>query len=149
MNQVNAIDAIVVQVEINASAHRVFEALTDPKQRVQWWGAKGKFQVTHMESDLRVGGAWLMSGVGGDNRPFTLRGEYTAIERPRVLEFTWQPDWNEPQTLVRFDLEENNGATTVRVTHSGFAAAASRERYEGWPWLLSMLREHVTSSATS
>jgi uncharacterized protein YndB with AHSA1/START domain len=59
-----------------------------------------------MESDLRPGGAWLMRGIGMEDKPFTLRGEYRSVERPRLLEFTWLPDWQEPQTLVRFDLEE-------------------------------------------
>jgi uncharacterized protein YndB with AHSA1/START domain len=140
--QVN--DAIVAEIVINAPAERVFAALADPRQRVQWWGSKGRFQATHMESDLRPGGAWLMSGTAMEGKPFTVRGEYRTIERPRVLEFTWLPDWKEePQTLVRFDLEEKDGTTTVRLTHSGFATDAAREGYQGWPWLLSMLRAHV------
>jgi uncharacterized protein YndB with AHSA1/START domain len=44
-------DAIVKDIVINAPAERVFEALTDPRQRVAWWGAAGKFQATEMESD--------------------------------------------------------------------------------------------------
>lgn len=143
MNASGTTDAIVVEVVINASADRIFEALTDPRQRIQWWGSKGKFETTHMESDLRPGGAWLMRGVGGEGKPFTLRGEYRAIERPTLLEFTWLPDWEEPQTLVRFDLEEKSGATTVRLTHSGFASPASRERYQGWPWLMALLKGYV------
>jgi len=140
-------DQIVAEIVIHAPAARVFEALTDPEQRVRWWGAKGKFEATHMESDLRPGGAWLMSGVGMEGKPFTLRGQYRAIERPRLLEFTWNPDWDEPQTIVRFDLSEANGATTVRLTHSGFAGKVSRERYQGWPWLLAMLQAYVQKPA--
>jgi uncharacterized protein YndB with AHSA1/START domain len=138
-------DAIVKEIVIRAPAERVFEALTDPQQRVQWWGAEGKFQATHMESDLRPGGVWLMRGTGNGGKPFTVRGEYRSIERPRLLEFTWLPDWEDdaPPTRIRFDLEEKDGATTVRLTHSGFASERSREGYQGWPWLLALLRTHV------
>jgi uncharacterized protein YndB with AHSA1/START domain len=136
-------DAIVKQIVIRASAERVFHALADPRQRVQWWGAPGKFQATEMESDLRPGGAWVMRGTGPEGKPFILRGEYRVIEPPRVLEFTWNPDWPEPTSLVRFDLEEKNGSTTVRLTHSGFASDAARQRYQGWPWLLALLQAHV------
>ena len=35
----------------------VFEAFVDPKQALQWLGPRG-YTMTHMEADLRVGGAW-------------------------------------------------------------------------------------------
>jgi uncharacterized protein YndB with AHSA1/START domain len=139
-------EAIVKEIVIEAPAERIFEALADPRQRVRWWGVAGKFQVTHMESELRPGGAWVMRGTGMGGKPFTLRGVYCAIERPHVLEFTWQPDWEEPESLVRFDLDEREGSTTVRVTHSGLSSQASRERYQGWPWLLALLRGYVRDS---
>jgi uncharacterized protein YndB with AHSA1/START domain len=53
---------------------------------------------------------------------------YRMIERPRVLAFTWLPSWDEEatETLVRFDLDERDGVTRVRLTHSGFATEGSR-----------------------
>ena len=136
-------DAVVVEVVIQAPAQRVFDALSDPRQRVEWWGVEGRFQATHMESDLRPGGAWLMRGTGDKGQPFALSGEYRVVEPPRVLEFTWIRDWSEPPTCVRFDLAEKDGATTVRLTHSGFADAAARERYQGWPSLMALLQTYV------
>lgn len=62
MNPTSVTDAIVQQIAIKASAKRIFEALTDPVQRVKWWGGEGRFQTTHMESDLRPGGKWMMRG---------------------------------------------------------------------------------------
>ncbi len=148
MNPKNANDSIVKEIVIQAPAERVFEALTDPRQRVKWWGSEGRFQATHMESDLRPGGAWLMRGTGMGGKPFTVRGEYRCVERPRLLEFTWLPDWQEqaPATVVCFDLDENGGATTVRLTHSGFASEAAREQYQGWPWLLGSLRTYLENT---
>jgi uncharacterized protein YndB with AHSA1/START domain len=100
-----------------------------------------------MESDLRVGGAWMMRGTGMGGNPFVVRGEYRAVQRPTVLEFTWQPDWQEPRTIIRFDLMEKNGATTVRLTHTGFTGEFTPERYQGWPWLLSMLQKYAEKAA--
>src|SRR5262249_27943225 len=52
----------------------------------------GVFHLTPlMESDLRPGGPWLMRGLGMGGKPFIVRGEYRAIERPRLVEFTWLP----------------------------------------------------------
>ena len=106
-------------------AARVFEPLVDPAQRMKWWGQAGRFETTNAESDLRPGCRWLMSGMGM-GRPFKVEGVYRIIEPPRLLTFTWLPSWDEgaTETLVRFDLDEQNGVTTVRLTHSGFATKA-------------------------
>jgi uncharacterized protein YndB with AHSA1/START domain len=82
MNPKSISDTIIQGIGIKGSAERIFEALTDPGQRVKWWGAKGRFQTTHMVSDLRIGGKWMMRGVGMGGRPFTVGGEYRQIERP-------------------------------------------------------------------
>lgn len=145
MHPANVSDTIVQEIAIKASAEAVFEALTNPAQRVQWWGAEGRFQTTHMESDLRPGGKWSMCGTGVGGRPFTIAGEYIEIERPRLLVFTWLPDWQGDNTVstVRFDLEESHGITTVRLTHSGLTSEISRTSHKGWPQVLGWLQTYV------
>ncbi len=147
MNSTSGIDAIVTEIAIRASADRIFEALTRPEQRMKWWGREGRYQATHMESDLRSGGRWMMRGIGMGGKPFSIVGKYQDIERPRVLAFTWLPDWDEnaTETLVRFDLHEHDGITTVRLTHSGFASDASRDRHQGWPQILAWLQAYLNS----
>jgi uncharacterized protein YndB with AHSA1/START domain len=119
MNPRDASDTIVKEITIKAPAERIFEALTNPDQRLKWWGAEGQYRGTHMESDLRPGGKWMTSGIGKGGQPFSVAGEYRNIERPRLLVFTWLPDWDEnaSESLVRFDLDEKDGVTTVRLTH--------------------------------
>jgi uncharacterized protein YndB with AHSA1/START domain len=144
MNAAGAADAIVQQMRIDAPAERVFDALTDPAQRVVWWGAEGRFQTHEMESDLRPGGRWEMRGDGMGGRPFVVKGEYRRVERPRLLEFTWLPSWQEEalETVVGFDLTEKNGATTVRLTHSGLTTEKARGSHKGWPQILEWLRSY-------
>jgi uncharacterized protein YndB with AHSA1/START domain len=141
----NEVDAIVKEIVINAPAEQVFQAIVDPLQRVQWWGREGRFQATQMKSDLRPGGKWRMTGTAAAGKPFAAHGEYRVVDPPRLLEWTWIADWheNEPATLVRFDLEEKDGVTIVRLTHSGFATQHARDSYQGWPWLLALLQAHV------
>jgi uncharacterized protein YndB with AHSA1/START domain len=138
-------DTIVKEITIRASAERVFEALTNPDQRLKWWGAEGQYRGTHMESDLRPGGKWLTRGIGRGDKTFNVRGEYRLIERPRLLVFTWLPDWDEnaSESLVRFDLEEKDGITTVRLTHSSLASETSRTRHQGWPQVLGWLKAYA------
>lgn len=148
MNPASANDTIVQEIIIRGSAERIFQALTDPAQRMKWWGAEGRFQVAHMESDLRVGGAWMMSGMGM-GRPFQVRGVYREVAPPYRLVFTWLPSWqgDSLESLVRFDIEENNGIATVRLTHSGLTSESSRQSHKGWPQILGWLQAYVEAQA--
>jgi uncharacterized protein YndB with AHSA1/START domain len=145
MNHSSAGDTITEEITIKARANQVFAALTSPEQRVQWWGTEGRFKTTHMESDLRPGGKWLMRGIGIGGRPFTVQGVYREIQRPHVLAFTWLPSWQEDalESLVRFDLEEKDGVTTVRLTHSGLTTESARTQHRGWPDILDWLRAYL------
>jgi uncharacterized protein YndB with AHSA1/START domain len=135
---------IVQEITIDAPADRVFDALTNPDERVAWWGSEGRFQTTHMESDFRPGGKWMMRGAGVGGKPFSIRGEYRTIERPRLLIFTWLPSWQTGanETLVRFDLEERDGRTAVRLTHSGLTESG-RAQHQGWPQILAWLQAYI------
>lgn len=146
MTTTDADQTVIQEINIKASPERVFEALTNPHQRKEWWGSEGRFQTTEVESDLRVGGKWRMSGTGF-GRPFTVKGEYRTIEPPHVLAFTWLADWqrNPTETLVRFDLSEQDGLTTVRVTHSGLTSEGV-QAHQGWPQLLARLRDYVSNT---
>jgi uncharacterized protein YndB with AHSA1/START domain len=138
-------ERIVEEITIAAPAERVFAALTDPAQRVSWWGRAGRFQTTEMESDLRPGGRWAMRGTGLGGKPFLVRGEYRDVEPPRLLVFTWLPDWqgDATESLVRIDLVERDGVTTVRLTHSGLSTQSARDSHGGWGQVLGGLRVHV------
>ncbi|MGH2481276.1 MAG: SRPBCC family protein, partial [Ktedonobacteraceae bacterium] len=98
-----------------------------------------------MESDLRPGGQWIMRGIGMGGQPSTVSGEYRQIEQPTLLVFTWFPDWQEgaTETIVRFDLQEKDGITTVRLTHSGFTSERARTSQQGWPYILDSLQAYV------
>ena len=86
----------------------------------------------------------MMRGSGKGGKAFRVEGEYRSIERPRLLVFTWLPDWhpNAKESLVRFDLEENGGVTTVRITHSGLTSEGARA-HRGWPDILAWLRAYT------
>lgn len=144
MNPASVTDRIVQEIAIKGSAERIFAALTEPAQRVRWWGAEGRFQAKHMESDLRAGGKWVMRGIGVGGKPFQVGGVYRQVEPPRLLVFTWLPDWQEDaiETMVRIDLEEKNGITTVRLTHSGLTSESSRTSHKGWPQILGWLQAY-------
>ena len=140
-------DEIVQEVKIKASAERIFAALTKPEELLQWWAAPGKFKIFHAECHLEPGGQWLIR-VSGDQpenaRTSTVYGEYLTVDPPRTLTYTWiREGENYPETLVRWDLDEKDGFTTVRVTHSGLITEQLRRRNDGWPLIVALLRAYI------
>lgn len=148
MNPVTTSDAIVQELTMNAPAERIFDALTDPAQRIQWWNVEGRFQLKEFDSDLRPGGKWAMRGTAMEGRPFLIQGEYRQVERPHLLTFTWLPDWYDGATesLVRWTLTEHNGVTTVRLTHSGLSTETACTSHRGWPQILGLLQAYLENS---
>ena len=140
-------DRIVQEIVIKAPAERVFRALTRPEELLKWWAAEGKFKVVSAECNLQPGGKWLMRVAGPDpqeRQASTVYGEYRTVDPPHLLTYTWIRE-NEPypETLVRWDLEERDGYTTVRVTNSGLITESLRMRNNGWPLIVTLLRAYI------
>lgn len=66
----NADREIFITREFNAPRELVWEAMTDPKHVVKWWGPRG-FSTSIEEMDVRPGGIWkhVMRGPDGTNYP--------------------------------------------------------------------------------
>ena len=47
------------------------------------------------------------------------------------------------ESLVRFDLQEQDGVTTVRLTHSGLTSDSARAHHQGWPQVLGWLQAYA------
>lgn len=145
MNPTTASDTIIQEITIKGAAERIFAALTNPEERLKWWGGpEGRFRLTQFDSDLRPGGKWIMR-FDAYGKVVTITGEYRDIEPPHLLVFTWLPDWyeNAAESLVRCDLEERDGVTTVRLTHSGLLTESARENHRGWPQILGWLQAYI------
>jgi uncharacterized protein YndB with AHSA1/START domain len=138
---------IIVDVEIAAPPERVFDAWTDPDQLLAWWGDDDWYRTTEWQVDARPGGKWRCEGAGsgGMSGPFHVDGEYTLVERPKRLGFTWNPSW-EPgvTTRVLIELTPAGAGTRLRLTHTGFSTVESSEsHHEGWKRVLAWLSRHV------
>jgi len=137
-------DTIVKEIQIKRPAEKIFEAMTNADELVKWWRVEGKFQITQMESDLRPGGKWKMRLIGGRGTETVVSGEFRTVDRPHLLVFTWIRETEDAtETLVRWELAEKDGVTTVRVTHSGLTTESLRRRNDGWPMILGLLHAYL------
>jgi uncharacterized protein YndB with AHSA1/START domain len=147
-------DAIVTEIDIDASPERVFRALIDPKEAATWWGAEPSVEMKLYEMDARVGGKWRYEGTDRSGhsvngvKEFKSHGEVLEIDPPRKLVYTWIANWHEhpkQATVVRWDLEKTKSGTRVRVTHSGLTnePAARKDYSGGWKGVLQLLKNYL------
>jgi uncharacterized protein YndB with AHSA1/START domain len=143
-------DELVSEIEIAVPPDRVFQALVDPRQVVQWWGQSGMYRATEYRSDLRVGGKWTTIGVAGEGRSFEATGEYLEIDPPRLLVHSWIASWTgDVKTTVRWELEPTKSGTLIRIRHLGLAAHPEiAQSYKGWPLILKWLNGFLERGET-
>lgn len=143
-------DAIVSEIHIAAPPERVFQALVDPQQVLQWWGQQGVYRSTHFQSDLRPGGKWRTVGVNADGRNFEASGEYLEIDPPHLLVYSWVASWTgDAKTTVRWELHPDKEGTLVRLRHYGLAAYPELAKsYSGWPRMLGWLEAFLVRGET-
>ncbi len=105
----------------------VFEAWTDPKHVVQWWGPTG-FTTAIQEMDVRPGGVWRLVMRGPDGVDYRNRIVFLEVVKPSRLVYKHDPEpGSEPvtfQTTVTF--AEENGKTKLTM-HQLFPSAALRD----------------------
>jgi uncharacterized protein YndB with AHSA1/START domain len=144
-------DTRTVRLErsFQAPAQAVFDAWTSEEVLRRWWHGELGWDTAAAEVDLRVGGAVRVvmrdpeKGVeyGGG-------GQYTEIEPPHRLAFTWIWDGDTRRTLIEISFEETDGVTTVRFTHSGlWDEEAVRAHEDGWTKLFANLERTLAGSA--
>jgi uncharacterized protein YndB with AHSA1/START domain len=136
--------AQVLRIErtFDAPAERVFAAWTSEDVLRRWLYGMPGWETPTAEVDLRVGGRIrIVMRDPSDGNEAGAGGEYTVVDRPHRLVFTWvwddQPD--QPQ-LIELEFFEREGRTTVLMTNSAIPTDARLESQErGWQFCLDNL----------
>jgi uncharacterized protein YndB with AHSA1/START domain len=118
----------------NAPASEVFEAWTSAEVLRRWWHAEHLWETPIAEVDARVGGAIrLVMQNPAEGTEYAGRGEYTILDPPRRLAFTWVWEY-EPslRQLVEVEFIDHGDRTTVVMTHTGLPEAETDEYRDGW-----------------
>jgi uncharacterized protein YndB with AHSA1/START domain len=144
-------DAIFGEIFIAAPPERVYQAITDPLQLLQWWGQGGMYRCVNWEADLRVGGRWKSEGMSESSGKFQVEGEYLEIDPPRLLVYSWRSSWRDfKESKVRWDLTPSAGGTLLKIRHSGLAQdpEAAKNYGGGWPRVLAWMQAFVERGET-
>ncbi len=132
----------------DAPAQAVFDAWTSEEVMRRWWHAGHDWETTVAEVDLRVGGTVrVVMRDPHEDVEYGGGGEYTEVEPPTRLAFTWTWDNDSKRQLIEIDFEESDGATTVWFTHSGLRDEESRASHEGgWGTAFENLRRTLEAA---
>lgn len=133
---------------------RLWRAVTDPAEVVQWFGPEGVDMKT-CDMDLTKRGPWscVMVGRESGNR-FWVSGEVTHVRPPEGAEgsvgFTWawhgDDDTRSPESHVIFEVSATDGGARLRLIHRELETVeAAQSHTQGWLSTLRKLDTYITA----
>jgi uncharacterized protein YndB with AHSA1/START domain len=133
---------------IKAPPASVFDALTTPEGIARWWGPDAG-PVLRAETDLRIGGRFLVRFRMLDGSEHESSGEYLEITKPTRLAFSWRWAGGEDpgESLVEIDLRPIADGTELTFTHSRLHDEERRRSHEqGWNGALDKLERYFITA---
>ena len=132
-----------VSRRFDAAPERVFDAWLDRQTAGQWLFATPTGQMSVVEIDPRVGGAFTFIDRR-DGEDIAHTGEYLEIDRPRRLAFTFRvPKFSNESTPIRVDFAPSGAGCDLVLVHEGvFPEYASRTE-QGWGQILDGLAKSL------
>ena len=156
-------DVVTGEIFIAAPPARVFQAITDPNQMPQWWGARIFIALKNgrpISASAANGPATASASMA---KPSASKAN-TSKSIPHVFVHTWICSWMGPvQTIVRWELVPQsvhglhpNGpqragtGTLVKIRQQGFAGrpAHAANHSEGWKRVMGWLVAYIEKGET-
>lgn len=141
-NNMNA-EPIIVEHVYNAPASTVWKALTDREQMKQWY-----FDIAEFKAE--PGFQFQFTGGAPDGIQYIHLSTVKEVIENKKLSYSWRYEGYEGDSLVTFELFEEDGKTRVRLTHEGLETFPAnpdfaRKNFEGgWSEIVGkMLKEFV------
>lgn len=142
---------IVITRVFDAPRELIWNAWTDPKQVVRWWGPRG-FTTTIHEMDVRPGGVWKQTMHGPDGTDYPNRSVFIEVVKPERIVYSMAggkkgDPGHQFEAKWTFDEQGDKTKLTLRML---FPSAEIRERIakaygviEGGNQTLDRLGEHL------
>lgn len=106
---------VKISVKVNAPVEKVWNALTDKEQMKKWYFDAPDF-------DAKVGNNFSFYG-GDENEEYHHFCEIVDVIPNQKLKHSWTyPEISKEKTLVKWELQPENGGTMVTLTHKGLEA---------------------------
>lgn len=136
--------SLTLKRRLNAAPEKVYAAWTNPAHLVMWFGPDSG-PVSKAETDVRVGGRYLVEFSTEDGEQHSVSGVYREVVPNQKLAFTWA--WKtmpERESFVTILIKPDGEGSILTLIHEQFADEAAREGHErGWNGALSKLERFV------
>ncbi|MBI3545344.1 MAG: SRPBCC domain-containing protein [Gammaproteobacteria bacterium] len=131
----------------------VWQAWTDASQAQRWMGPRG-FSASHLQSELRPGGAWRAClRRDDDGKALWQGGIYLEVVAPERLAFSFA--WDDAnqrrghETRITLSFSEQQGETTLGFRQEMFETVEQRDAHQqGWNSAFDRLAEHLMNIQT-
>ena len=135
-------NSVYINRTFACSAVDLFDWFTTPELIVQWFGPKG-FTVGNVKNDLIEGGSYSIE-LSKEITSFKIMGEYTQIQRPKSLNFTYRYSGlasPPPSSIVSITLKKIDHETTSLSLVQKFESPSHdlETRTAAWNYMLSCL----------
>jgi uncharacterized protein YndB with AHSA1/START domain len=137
-------EVVIIRRRLAARREEVFKTWTDAEGMGAWM-CPGAIISADVQLDPRVGGA-LRIVMRTATEVFEHWGEFTIVEPPAKLAFTWCAKATDFEpTLVTVELfEAGTSHCDLVLTHEGMRRAGARDQYRGgWAQIISRLQAHL------
>jgi uncharacterized protein YndB with AHSA1/START domain len=113
---------LILTRQFDAPRRKVFEAHTDCKHLLNWWGPR-QWPLTYCKMDFRVGGKWHFCMTGPDGMESWGLVIYKEIKEPELIVYhdhfadkDGNPNKEYPSTEIRTEFIEKDGKTIIKST---------------------------------
>ena len=139
-------ETLIVKKFLPVSREKVFEALTDPAIMSKWFFPDPAWSA-RVENQLKIGGHYKIAMDNGQDQVHDSSGVYRTIEKPALLEFTWNAAMQSgdvKDSIVSIRLESRDEGTELTLTHSEFPTDQAKNSHEkGWNGCLATLESRI------
>ncbi len=139
--------ALHLESIVGSPRERVFAACVEPEQLAEWWGPAG-FTARGVDLDVRAGGRYRITMQPPDGEAFHLCGEYSEVDPPRRLVYTFvyeEPAPDDQETVVTLSFLEHPEGTKLVLDQRPFATQARQSLHEtGWTETLDRLARFLS-----
>jgi uncharacterized protein YndB with AHSA1/START domain len=135
---------VVVRRQIRATRQELFDAWTDPEGMREWM-CPGNIVSADVQIDPCVGGHLIII-MRDPTDVFEHRGEFTVVDRPSKLAFTWIAKSTDLRpTLVTVEFFEVTATESELVlTHLEIPRKEVSDQYRGgWSQIVTRLEQYI------